>query len=400
MALPFIIYLMSGILTLPAEINLSFSRTLSTERTYPGLPIEVAVTVTNYGKDLESIWVEDVLSPDLSVEKGSPTHIAALKSGQQITWKYTITGKRGCFTLDSIKVVTQDSFGIIRQAQNFPTFGQLIILPPILKLKRVSIHPRNTRVYSGEIPARSGGSGVDFFGVRQYQPGDPPNWINWQASARNNSILYSNEYEQERVADVGIILDGRERINTIASQASIFEYSVLAAATLANAFLAQGNRVGLLHYGKYLQWTFPGYGKVQLESILRALSDVTPGQSLVFEYLKYLPTQIFPSKSQIVLISPLKGDDPEILLQIRARGYQLLVISPDPIAFETNQLPPTKQVQLASRILNLERTLLIRKLLRGGIRVVNWDVALPLDHVVSSLVQAPRRANALEFNHE
>ena len=45
--------------------------------------------------------------------------------------------------------------------------------------------------------------------------------------------------------------------------------AVNAAASLADAFLTAGNRVGLLIYGLYINWTNPGYGKRQRENILR-----------------------------------------------------------------------------------------------------------------------------------
>ena len=69
----------------------------------------------------------------------------------------------------------------------------------------------------------------------------------------------------------------------------------LAAGSLASAFLQQGNRVGLLVYSHYLQWTFPGYGKVQRERILRALAVATPGASQIFEGLQYLADAALPS---------------------------------------------------------------------------------------------------------
>jgi uncharacterized protein (DUF58 family) len=278
----------------------------------------------------------------------------------------------------------------------FPTDGQLLILPSLVKIKKISIHPRRTKVYSGEIPARTGGVGVDFFGIREYRQGDAPNQINWSKSARYPSRLFTNEYEQERVADVGIILDGRKRSNIVIRGETIFEYSVLASAALSNSFLHQGNRVSLLNYGKYLQWTYPGYGKIQREKIMRVLSEVEIGHSLVFSYLQYLPTQLFPPHSQIVLISPLMKDDPEVLIQIRARGYQVLVISPDPISFENNYIQGNQNTWLATRILNIERELMLRTLIRGGIRVVNWDVSQPFENVVSELSRIPVIPRSIE----
>src|SRR5258706_15919748 len=102
--------------------------------------------------------------------------------------------------------------------------AKFLIFPPVTRLRHVAIRPQRTRVYAGTIPARVGGSGTEFFGVREYHPGDPPRAINWRASAHQEDILYANEFQQERVGDVGIILDGRLRMNEFAHGHSLFEY--------------------------------------------------------------------------------------------------------------------------------------------------------------------------------
>ncbi|MFZ5910947.1 MAG: DUF58 domain-containing protein, partial [Chloroflexota bacterium] len=261
--------------------------------------------------------------------------------------------------------------------------------PPLIRLKYVPIRTRSTRVFSGTIPARVGGPGVEFFGLREYQPGDPPRWINWRASARYGDELYANEFQQERVADVGIVLDGREKTNSFRDGRSLFEYSVLAVASLADAFLAQGNRVGLLHYGRYIDWTLPGYGKVQRERILQALAHAQPGGSPVFSGLEHIPVRFFPAHSQVVLVSPLDVDDLEVLVQLRARGYQVMVVSPDPVAFELGFLPGQPSVQLAARIVRMERSLALERLQRAGVQVLDWDVAQPFDLVVKRRLGPP-----------
>jgi uncharacterized protein (DUF58 family) len=259
----------------------------------------------------------------------------------------------------------------------------------VVRIRSLPIRPRRTNVYSGTIPARLGGPGVEFFGVREYERGDPPAWINWNISARYPQKLYSNEFEQERVADVGIVLDGRLRTNVLCEGKSLFEYSIQAAASLAETFLEQGNRVGLLLYGHYLQWTFPGYGKIQRERILQALTRAEPGESLVFADLGNIPTQLFPARSQIVLVSPLVSGDYDILLQLRARGYQVMVISPDPVGFELAYLSALPEVTLAGRIVRLERAILLQKLRHTGVQVIDWDVAKPFDQVGSVALGRP-----------
>jgi uncharacterized protein (DUF58 family) len=218
--------------------------------------------------------------------------------------------------------------------------------------------------------------------VRNYQVGDPRRWINWRLSARHPHALFTNEFEQERIADVGLILDARLRSDVAAAGESLFEYSVQAAAALTETFLADGNRVGLLVYGRVLDWTFPGYGRVQRERILRALASARTGESQIFDNLYYLPTRFFPAHSQLVLVSPLWPDDLPMLLRLRARGYHLLVVRPDPVSLELKALPSLPQVDLAARLVRVERNLLLRRLRQAGIPVVDWQVDRPLDRAI------------------
>jgi uncharacterized protein (DUF58 family) len=192
--------------------------------------------------------------------------------------------------------------------------------------------------------------------------------------------LYANEYQQERVADVGIVLDGRLKTNEFARGHSLFEYSVQAAASIADALLSQGNRVGLLLYASYLGWTFPGYGKIQRERILHALASARTGDSQVFADFEHIPTRLFPPESQIVFVSPLTEDDLKPLVQLRAQGYDVLVVSPNPVKFELSYLPASNpRVNLAGRVVLMERQMLLQRLQRASIHVLDWDVKEPFD---------------------
>ncbi len=191
------------------------------------------------------------------------------------------------------------------------------------------------------------------------------------------------------MADVGIILDGRLITNEFARGHSLFEYSVQAAAALTDALLSQGNRVSLLVYAAFLRWTLPGYGKVQRERILHSLAHARPGGSDIFSDLQHLPTRLFPSESQIILVSPLHEDDLMPLVHLRARGYQVLVVSPNPVKFEISYLPRDRNVELAGRVVHMERGLLLQKVQRAGIQVLDWDVAEPFDLVVKRRLSRP-----------
>jgi uncharacterized protein (DUF58 family) len=333
LSIPMLVYLLSGLLRAPQEIKLDVERKLSLERTGADMPVQVTLQITNKGDALEDILITDKISPLLKVLDGSARHLLYLGKDQTVNLVYTVSGPRGYYPFPGIQVEARDHLGLVSREETVPTPGQLFVLPSVLRLKQISIRTRKTRVYSGTIPARMGGPGVEFFGLREYQAGDSPRWINWRASARHEYNIFSNEFEQERVADVGIILDGRLKTNVFDKHHSLFEYSVMAAAAMADVLLSQGNRVGLLDYGRYLRWTIPGYGKIQRERILQALAHAQVGGNTVFSELQYIPARLFPLHSQIVLISPLDADDVKVLVQLRARGYQVMVICLDPVAF-------------------------------------------------------------------
>ncbi len=268
LALPLVTYLIIGYLQSPEQIQLQATRQLSAERVSPDSDVNVTLTVTNHGDSLEEVLLEDLLPAGLTAcADASPAlrtsrHLLRLPKGASYTFDYTVAGPRGGYTFETLWVKVNDHLAVSSSTVRVQAKGRLFVLPPLMRLGHIAIRPRRMRVYAGSIPARAGGSGTEFFGVRDYQAGDSPRVINWHASARQVDKFYANEYQQERVADVGIVLDGRLRTNEFSPGHSLFDYSVQAAASLADALLNQGNRVGLLLYASYLGWTFPGYGKI------------------------------------------------------------------------------------------------------------------------------------------
>ncbi len=379
LALPFLLYLLAGAWKTPERIQIQAEHTLSSSRALIGEIVQVSLAVTNLGSSLEEVLLEDLIPEGLEVVEGSTRRVVSLPRGGTLTWAYKLRGRRGSYSLNQLKVTARDILGLMDVRETISTNGHLFVVPPVLRLRRVAIQPRRTRVYSGSIPARQGGPGIEFFDVREYQAGDPPHWINWKQSARHPETVFSNQFEQERVADVGIILDGRRRVNEFGER-SIFEHSVLAAASLSDALLNAGNRVGLVSYGRHIVWTYPGYGKLQGERILHDLSRLEPGETQVFSEL-YVPRRLFPAHSQLILISPLTSADFPDLVNLRVRGYHLLVVSPDPISFELSGLAQNPEDLLSARILRMQRSLLFERLVHAGIQIVDWDVRRPFEQV-------------------
>ena len=112
------------------------------------------------------------------------------------------------------------------------------------------------------------------------------------------------------------------------------------------------------------------------------------GESQNFRSL-FIPHRMFPANSQIILISPLHIDDLPVIAQLKVSGYQVMVISPDPVSFEAKRLEDRKSIKLAARIARLEREIMLRRLRGFGIQVVNWNTSMPFDQVARAALSRP-----------
>lgn len=394
LALPLWLWALAGASPIPGPnpalvLTLEARRTLSRTQARGDEPVTVALEIENEGSEPVVLAVRDRLPAGLRVITGSPTRRAVLVPGESTRLEYAVAAPRGLFRFEAVVVQTGDPWGFSVLEQELACPARLAVLPAVedLTASDLEIRPRRMRVYAGVIPARAGGTGIEYFGSRPYRPGDELRRINWKATARRDEPV-TDEFEQERAADVGILLDARRiaDVCACAGDERLFEHSVRAAASLARYFLRKGNRVGLLRYGEHLDWTFPGFGKRQEEKILEALTRARQGDSLVFQELERLPVWLFPAGSQLVLISPVRREDVPFIRYLRARDWRVLVISPDAIAFELhhgrNEAPAGRQGawerETAARLARLKRSTLLDKLRRAGVRVVDWDVREPL----------------------
>ena len=380
LAIPLMAYLFAAIVQRPEDVRLAVMREISPERAPQGTPITVKLTVTNYGAAVDELAVRDVLPGGVTHLSRKSTAVAGLAEQGKLELEYTIEARRGKYDSYETMVYARDFSGLFGQSLVFRTAPRLIVRPRYPKLHRIKIRPPETRGFAGPIAARRAGTGINFWGVREYQSSDPQRQINWRRTARSERDLYTTVLEQERVADVGLILDARQRTNVTTSADSLFEHSVRATAALAENFLDDGNRVSLLVYGASIIRVFPGYGSVQRDRILRELSQAEPGMNYALESLDFLPTRLFPAKSQLVMISPLVPDDISIIVRMRAHGYAVLIICPDPVSYEAAFHRDTASP--AYRLAFAERKFMLRQVRQCGAQIVNWLVDQPLEIVI------------------
>lgn len=390
LTVPILVYATIGVLNAPAAVDVTITRRVTPARCRPQEPFTVQLTLVNRGPTIDELAIRDPLPAGVNAIDGATSLLTRAPAGATLTLTYRAQAPRGTYRWRRTWLRVGDRFGIWERLQRPDTPATVQVMPALNETPlKLVVRPRQNRPIAGSIPARLGGSGLDFFQVRGYQPGDTLRRINWKATARRENEILTNEFEQERVSDIGLILDTRRSVMMRQADPTLFEAAIAATGQLATHFLQAGNRVSLLIYGDSLGYTIPGYGKVQRQRIIEALTEATLSRGDVFERLGRLPIQLFTPRSQVIFISSVAASDVAVLRQMRASGYELLVIALDAVAFEAQRLPRSDAANIAARIAAIDRALVLRTLRQAGIRVAPWRIDRPLADVLATTPDFP-----------
>jgi uncharacterized protein (DUF58 family) len=246
---------------------------------------------------------------------------------------------------------------------------------------RSLVPPLETQVFAGNQVARVRGEGIEFADLRVWQPGDRIRRVNWRASALRGE-LWVNEQHPERNTDVVLFLDTFAEVR--AHGRSTHDRAVRAAATLAHVYLQRKDRVGLVGFGGYLSWILPQSGARQLYAIADTLLTSDIVHSFALRGVDVLPPRTLPPKALVLALTPLLDDrTAAALLDLRARGYDLIVVEVSPVEIVAPE--PGSRLELAHRLWRLSREALRWRYEQVGVPVVLWrddaPLAVPLEEV-------------------
>ncbi|MGH3198540.1 MAG: DUF58 domain-containing protein [Streptosporangiaceae bacterium] len=248
------------------------------------------------------------------------------------------------------------------------------------------VPPAETQPFAGNRVAREKGEGIEFADIRPYLPGDRRRRINWRVSAARQT-LYVSQQHPERNSDVVIFLDSFAEAR--GQEEGTLDLAIRAAASLADHYLATRDRVGLVGFGGVVRWLTPATGTTQLYRIVDALLETEIVFSFVWKGIDVLPARSLTPQALVIALSPLLDDrSVGALLDLRGRGFDLVVVDVSPLAFTT--LPRDPDSRMALRMWRLWRDALHFRFERLGVAVVEWDGRGPLAEVIEE-VRAFRR---------
>lgn len=261
--LAYALYVILGVLIASRYLARVWSEGLSAtrevSRNHADVGDKIAVNITLHNRSgwlIPWVLLEDLLPreavmfdpPRLAVT-GRRVQLLMLSPQQQKNLNYTLTcNRRGYFQIGPLVLETGDLFGLHRKYLVAAEPHFLLVLPKVIPLAGYDIASRRPigevrlsyRLY--EDPTR-------ISGVREYQPGDPLNRVNWRATARTG-VLHSKVYEPTTIAGATIILDFHRSAHDKRNEPLRSELAVTAAASIAHALYLMGQQVGLVTNGR------------------------------------------------------------------------------------------------------------------------------------------------------
>jgi len=202
----------------------------------------------------------------------------------------------GSFSVDNIKLITQDKYGFVRRCVTHEVSTKVDVFPEFANMPPVVLTTSGKTAHSGSIESKFSGGSVNFLGVRFYQYGDSISRIDWKKSERFQTLV-TREFENLNSTDATIFVDRRAISSFQFGHINSFEQVRDTILTLARTLMSQRIRVRLItdhfatDFGKGAQFldyfielvrSMQSHGAEPFDKLLTRYQGDVPAYSIVF----------------------------------------------------------------------------------------------------------------------
>jgi len=281
------------------------------------------------------LLVRDTLPRGIAFVGGPPPLVLSLWPGEEGTTHCRIEARRrGVFLIGPAPIYSTDPLGLQTFAQRMPQMAELTVYPAVLPIQESWLRGAAAQGWRGGASALTRGAGDDFYGVREYGPGDELRRVHWRTTARTGTLAVT-EYAQGVTLDMTLALDLSRAayLGTGGGEDSALECAVTLAATLADDLLRHGHTVRLMTAGARADEMAPANGPQELPRLLETLARVQADSPLALADV--LDGAADGSAATLVTITPDIGDPrlAERLEDWKARGAQCFGFALDAASF-------------------------------------------------------------------
>ncbi len=212
---------------------------------------------------------------------------------------------RGIFLTRGPMVQSIDPLDLhhLSRGSNLPR--EFIVFPRIIDIKPFALP-------YGEITGEGASERTDPLGstsistIREYQPGDSTRNIHWPSTARTGKIMLK-QFDSGKENALWIMVDMDSTVHSGNAPYNTEEFSVTAAASIANAYFNVGWAIGLICYGDQEYIIQPQQDKQVLDQIMLALTTIkAEGKTNLTDLFAYWQSALSLKADNVVVITPNK----------------------------------------------------------------------------------------------
>ncbi|MSP78530.1 MAG: DUF58 domain-containing protein [Dehalococcoidia bacterium] len=314
--------------------RISYRRTVSRRRIFQGEEVDVEMVINNR-KSLPLARVRLADTYPIQVEllgqgmSSSPvpntlrfSRSTTLGAYERVRWHYRLRGKqRGFYRLGPAELHTGDLFNFFPRVVHAPEEEFLLVFPKPMPLPPMNLVPQRPLGDARGSPWFPQADHARQSGLRDYQPGDPPKYIDWKASARR-AALQVKQFEPGssplialfvNADTVGLNYGGVIPIN--------LERVVAVAASVADQMLADGLPLALYTNSRSVLYDHPmrvppGRHPQQHALMMETLAMVGPYLATSMEDLLLDQSRRLPAGTTFVLITGILTEGVRETLQM------------------------------------------------------------------------------------
>ena len=285
------------------------------------LDVEVKLTA---GRRISTFILEERVPEKLGTSVKVP--IPKLAAGKEVLHRYSVrASRRGVYEIGPLVAITSDPLGLTQRETVIAEPFELLVHP---RLEFVSDRPLTRQFEDPPIRppvSKPWPSGLEFYGMREYVPGDDLRRIVWRASARTGTLMV-REAEQGITDHITIILDTNKATHSKDGDYSeSFEMAVRAAASLAIRHVREGYEIRVESNGGSLTRALRG-PNAQLH-----LLDAFTRAEMVREPLSKVIMRLIADPrrdAHNILVTPHLGNTEAAQLRILLnKGVSILVVA-------------------------------------------------------------------------
>lgn len=267
-----------------------------------------------------------ILDEEIPERLGAPARvpIAKLDGGESVGHSYKLTlTRRGVYELGPLRARWGDPFGFTERSLTLAEPFEVLVHPNVelvedRPLTRLFEDPPIRPPVSKPWP-----SGMEFYGMRKYNPGDDIRQIVWRAYARTGQLLV-RESEQGITDKITIVIDNKaEHHSKDGAVSESFETAIKAAASLGTKHLREGYNVTLEFNEKRPVAPLRGGNSQMMFLDALARADFTD-ESIVEPVMRMVAD---PSRdNHVVIITPyLEPEEASRIRLLVERGASVLI---------------------------------------------------------------------------